>query len=594
MALSKGLWVRLRTDGRVGPSQQVQGYGGQLVQTSNAGLRVQAMLPAQQPAVAGLEDVLRPQGGNLFLYRNTAMTRLPHDAAQRNHELQCRQLGRTLVQVWGDRSNDLPLANIVVDRFTNLQQQDRPSRQHMTVASQAFLQLTYWNMDTRGTFAWLLNSAWDLQTAVEEYMQHRFQVDGAPASERSVRRAYGEEEPSLDESDSPSEDEGESEEGDVEEYVDEDPENIDNLPEDIEVEDYVEPESGESMAAVRYADIRHFLIDQAATGGRYKYGRQHMPDDEKHSDDQTSFLKTQRRWGFHRDNRSQYPPIIFVFERKDRPDPQYPNDDIPHMRWRGLLVIDHEGQPVRRFRNIPAALSSQIEGGLMEAIQREDSRIRNNDFLARMPQEWWKQKTDGTWVPHPMTVNTLASRLARWRERIACLSWEGRTQAMKPYDRWLRDNLPQALLDANNTRGLARNRTPWEQSQMKTNDKLSHIIVEFVLADEFPRGRGDKAKSFYHPEKEHDCRDCMPQGLDDLAALNDALLITVAHFINLTGKCPRLPLGRNTYRQVLSIIDQQLQNDHITGRLLRHPPLRQIGRWTGGIARWRCGAIRNP
>ena len=62
--------------------------------------------------------------------------------------------------------------------------------------------------------------------------------------------------------------------------------------------------------------------------GRYRYARESEPE----TDDRTSFLKAQRNWGFTGDNRSQYPPILFILRRGDRPDPHYPDDGIPPMR----------------------------------------------------------------------------------------------------------------------------------------------------------------------------------------------------------------------------------------------------------------------
>lgn len=557
----------------------------QAAASSGLGPHWTAMQPGEAP---------RPQHQSVIRYRPCPMTRLPNDPDHTQHELRCRQLARLLDQTWRNIANDEPLAVLLLETYRSLDEQDKPSKKHMIEVLRAFLQLTIWNMDARGAFAWLTTSKWDLERAVRAYMNQRFQLDGGPECERENEGVYGEEEPTAagrDDQSSPAEDKIEpSEEEQRELYVDEDPENLGNIPEGFHVEIYRDPDTGNEVQAVRHEHIRHFLIEQAAKQGQYKYGRKIWPEDDEETDDQTSFLRPQRLWGVGLSQRQHFPPIIFVFERKDRRDPSYV---VPHMRWRGLLVIDFQGQPVRRFRNIPATLSTQLEGGLMEAICREDSRVNNHDFLARMPREWQEQKLDGTWTTHPMVVNTLASRIMRFRELAACVNWTGRVQAMKPYDRFLRDNLPQVLQDANSTRGLARNFNERERDLIKHSNKLDHVPVNFQLAEEFPKGPGGKARSFYHPDSGHDCRDCMPQGLEDLAALNDALLITVAHFIHSVGKCPRLPLGKMTYNQFLAVIEEQYQGERTGRRQVQHRLLPQIGCWTGGIGRWRSGVLLN-
>ncbi|KAL8752322.1 MAG: hypothetical protein Q9184_005772 [Pyrenodesmia sp. 2 TL-2023] len=434
--------------------------------------------------------------------------------------------------------------------------------------------MTYWNLDGPGALAWLVDANWDLDRAVQAYMRHRFLVDGAPESER----VEGGEE---DEEEGP--------------YVDEDPDNVGDIPEDVEVEWH--GPRGNKRRCVRHRDIRHYLINHAATQGSYVYGRKEkLADNGEQTDDQTSFLKTQRLWGFEK--RSQYPPILFVFKRKDRQDPHYPRGIIPHMRWRGLLVIDNEGEPVRRFRNIPATLSSQMEGGLMEAIFREDSRIDAEDLMARMPEGWNKKfeyPTPGGETAKDIETDsrTLSARARRFRLLTGCINWYGRPNAPSRYDRYLMSVMPQVLEDANSTAGQARDFVYTQVENMSQNPKQRPPDVRIKLGREFPAGADDKAKSLYHPDKEHDCRDCMPGGPEDLAALNDALLVTVAHFIRLTKKCPRLPLERNTYRQLVAVIEEQLAHEFNVVRRRRAPLLRQLGRWTGGIRRWRSAAVLN-
>ncbi|KAL8940134.1 MAG: hypothetical protein Q9211_002408 [Gyalolechia sp. 1 TL-2023] len=260
------------------------------------------------------------------------------------------------------------------------------------------------------------------------------------------------------------------------------------------------------------------------------------------------------------------------------------------MRWRGLPVVDNRSEPVRRFTNVPATLSTQIEGGLIEALFREDSRIENYDLLARMPRSWSKPKAGGGTFTYYMYANTLAQRATRFRHEAACIYWYVRTNAVKPYDRFLQDNLPDVLSDANNTRGLARDLTEREINLIRRSNQLAQPpVIDFDLVEEFPSG-DERARSAYHPAEEHDCRDCMARDLADLAALNDAILITLADFIEGTGMCPRLPLMRMTYHALYAVIEDQLI-DQYAGTGNQRPRLRKIGKWTGGIRRWRSGPV---
>ncbi|KAL8715650.1 MAG: hypothetical protein Q9225_006352 [Loekoesia sp. 1 TL-2023] len=541
--------------------------GGHSVPQPN--LVIQGPQQRPQPVVGpfpGAGATGQPQHPDLSGLAGIRMTDLPDASEQSEHRTLCRQLAQEIIQA-NRNAGDRTLQSFLRRRFYNVPGTLRPSKKHISSTLLAFFQLTFWNMDARGALAWMINSHWNFGSAVEAYMNRHFEMDGAPGSEL-VPGMHGSEGPSAERpgTENTSSDENKSDqEAAFESYADEDPENIGrNIPDDVVVETYNDPDTGEEEPCVYHERIRQHLINEAATQGSYRYHR----EGGSSAHDKTSYLKSQRNWGFK--DRGQYPPITFVFKRKGRTNPKYPNDEIPLMRWRGLLVIDHHGVPIRRFHNIPATLSSQMEGGLIEAIFRQDSRIENSDLLARMPQQWSKPKAGG---------------------EAACIYWYGRTHAVKPFDRFLRDNLPDALKDANNTRGLARNLHESEINKMKQSHQLAQaLIIDFDLVDEFPSSSGERARSAYHPEEEHDCRDCMPRNLDDLAALNDAILITAMDFIEGTGMCPRLPFAKKTYNELYTVIVEQLRS-LFAGTRRRRPRLRKIGRWTGGIKRWRSGAV---
>ena len=54
------------------------------------------------------------------------------------------------------------------------------------------------------------------------------------------------------------------------------------------------------------------------------------------------------------------------------------------MRWRGHVVVDIDRYPLMDFTNIPSTLSSNVEGGLLEAIERLNSQVKHQDLSARI------------------------------------------------------------------------------------------------------------------------------------------------------------------------------------------------------------------
>ena len=71
-------------------------------------------------------------------------------------------------------------------------------------------------------------------------------------------------------------------------------------------------------------------------------------------------------------DREHRPDILFQWKRAGHRNPTY---IVPDWYHRGKIVLDRDNRPVRKFRNIPDTCSSMLEGGIMEAIKREDNRI---------------------------------------------------------------------------------------------------------------------------------------------------------------------------------------------------------------------------
>ncbi len=45
------------------------------------------------------------------------------------------------------------------------------------------------------------------------------------------------------------------------------------------------------------------------------------------------------------------------------------------MWWRRHVVVDIDQSPLRDFLHIPSILASNVEGGLLEALERLDGRV---------------------------------------------------------------------------------------------------------------------------------------------------------------------------------------------------------------------------
>ncbi len=94
--------------------------------------------------------------------------------------------------------------------------------------------------------------------------------------------------------------------------------------------------------------------------------------------DKTSFLYRQRDWGTTQET---YAPIVWQYEKKGHVDPTYINEPWHYGR---RLIIDYWLEPVRTIKTLPATLTSEIEGCLIEAMRRTDLRIVLQDLRALM------------------------------------------------------------------------------------------------------------------------------------------------------------------------------------------------------------------
>lgn len=118
--------------------------------------------------------------------------------------------------------------------------------------------------------------------------------------------------------------------------------------------------------AVYHHEIREELIASANAQGTYDFRR----DRGLAEHDVTSYLAAQKTWKV--EDRNHRPDILFQWKKTGYRNPTY---IVPDWYHKGSIVLDPQNCPVRKYRNIPDTCSSMLEGGVMEAIKREDGRI---------------------------------------------------------------------------------------------------------------------------------------------------------------------------------------------------------------------------
>ena len=155
----------------------------------------------------------------------------------------------------------------------------------------------------------------------------------------------------------------------------------------------------------------------------------------------TAYLASQKHWGLVEAHR---PAILFRWKEIGHRDPDdQPTDWI--CPWTGLPVHNpRTGHNFKDWRDLPRQLSSQVEGWLLEAICRTDSRILMSDIMVRIRPECRGRLK---------SANTLQMRKKRFRELYRLRPWGIRAGS----DYWC-EVVDNALTDEqkaqNTTRGL--------------------------------------------------------------------------------------------------------------------------------------------
>lgn len=160
--------------------------------------------------------------------------------------------------------------------------------------------------------------------------------------------------------------------------------------------------------------------------------------------DITAYHPEQQNWGL---KRHQRPEILHQYEKDGYKNPTYV---VPIWVHNGKIVLDHEDHPILAFRNMPATISTKVEGFLQEAISREDSRIDVKDFRARMMENPKGKTTKKSTRP---SLSAISMRRSRFRWRAGYLSWTTRTGSQDIKD-YLDALLPDTCKMNNTTKGF--------------------------------------------------------------------------------------------------------------------------------------------
>lgn len=133
--------------------------------------------------------------------------------------------------------------------------------------------------------------------------------------------------------------------------------------------------------------------------------------------------------------------------------------------------------PLLDYRDIPATLSSAFEGRDMEAIKRIDPRIKQRDFIARMPMKYTTKRGIRKSV---QSATSIGMKMTRFRQKNGMLSWVGREGSQTIRDA-LWEGLPEWNRRNNSIRGL-KPPSEWEQEKVREGN-----------IGKFDRNAGDRA-----------------------------------------------------------------------------------------------------
>ncbi|KAL8839456.1 MAG: hypothetical protein Q9176_004452 [Flavoplaca citrina] len=485
---------------------------------------------------------------------------------------QAQRANRTIAETTMNNFQDAELQGILRDRYHNVPQNRRPSMDEVrNRVATLFGIVGPRGQPAREAVRFLAEAGWNPTTALRRFINiTRPQIPRAVASVRDGPLK----EPEVDFKDDSDDDKP--------------------IPEGVDVIE-IKDDRGTDKAVFHH-QIRRYLIerDQRRYGNyRYELRKGKKPEDPE---DQTAPHPKWLGWGF--DKEKPMPPILFRYKRAGHQDPDYDIGDT--MWWRGHAVVDIDKYRLRDIRDIPSTLASNVEGGLLEAIERTDSRIRHQDLSARL----YDPKIPEMPIPKELKNrdNKLSQSMRRFREKRGIIAWNSPKSGGDRYSKWMDDNLPDFMKAHNSTEGFGplSKETIGEIKKKPTKDpnRREKYLAEHKARLDRVRSMDKEGKITKHvsetkletkPKTESrasnkgpDSRHAIPQNVEEEAALREAMLPSIQHFIELTNDLPTIAHWQASYWMILAEIDRQLraffkQQDLEPVHLIGH------GFWTGGI-----------
>ena len=150
-------------------------------------------------------------------------------------------------------------------------------------------------------------------------------------------------------------------------------------------------------------------------------------------------------------------------------------------RWiyEGRRVVNHNGRWMWEYDDVPATISSAIEGWRMEAYYRRNPSLNLEDIQGRLPINF-SAKIKATQGDHGVwAASTLGNRHMRWRWQACLISWT--REASDPVTRNFMEKLLddadrrnhsiQSWRELNSTRVLGRDLTSDEKNELQRRRK---------------------------------------------------------------------------------------------------------------------------
>ena len=359
--------------------------------------------------------------------------------------------------------------------------------------------------------------------------------------------------------------------------------------------------------------------------------------------DITAVYSPQMHWTM--ESRSYWPNHLKLWQP---PNPRNtPTYEVGVMRYKGHVVIDTTGTPIRDFR-IPLTISSKVEGLRIEAWMRIDNRLTLGDIEARM----WTEGTPGVAKVPSYNRRALSKRASLARFRTGLISWVSK----RGRDQWtaLMDSLRTTEQRANNL-ATDKDLTPQQigvyksmglkvgtQSEAPTHEKRGKkgrraaeqgdtvagsssgratagpakpvsaasregdnlMSLEAAQTEADPETQapeqapeedsddaGSVSSSLIDP---NDSRHEQPTNPQEEAVLRNALEITLDDFFSLTGQQPVIEYPGDNYFSQWGMLQQQFRSLWAArGNTGEAPRLRARGRWTGGISQFEFAEMIN-